>query len=99
MITIPVPIEFTINSSIMLFVIIIYRRLNSDLLLRKLFKDVIVSIILGALSLLFEDFIYLLLPFMFLLVEIYKQHSIKFEKIKIIYFRKLQEQVSHFLKY
>jgi len=86
MITIPVPIEFTINSSIMLFVIIIYRRLNSDLLLRKLFKDVIVSIILGALSLLFEDFIYLLLPFMFLLVEIYKQHSIKFEKIKIIYF-------------
>jgi len=86
MVTIPVPIEFTINSSIIFFAIIIYHRLNSDLILKKLFKDVMVSIILGALSLLFEDFIYLLLPFMFLFVEIYKQHSIKFEKVKVIYF-------------
>ncbi|WP_186811268.1 sensor histidine kinase [Companilactobacillus nantensis] len=65
---------------------ILYRRFQNTSILEKLTKNLIYSIIFGFFSVLFEDFMYMVLPFIFMAWEIYREKSIKFSKVDINYF-------------
>ena len=86
MTNVPIPLEFILNFSVFFFVLILYRRFQNTSILEKLTKNLIYSIIFGFFSVLFEDFMYMVLPFIFMAWEIYREKSIKFSKVDINYF-------------
>lgn len=86
MTNVPIPLEFMLNFSVLFFALILYRRFQNTSILKKTIINLIYSIIFGFFSILFEDFMYMILPFIFMAWEFYRKKSIKFSKVDINYF-------------
>ncbi len=77
MISVSIPIEFFVDSMIIFFILIIFRYLDTERIsLIKIYKDILCSLLLGGLGILFEDFIFLIFIIFFVTKEMIHQHRV-----------------------
>ena len=87
MINVSIPIEFFVNSMIIFFISLMFRCLDTEQFsLIRLLKDVLYSLLLGGLGVLFEDFNFLILIILFVIKEMIHQHRINIYKNRLTSF-------------
>ena len=84
MINVSVPMEFILDSSFIFFVLTIYTNMNFERSFSNFVKNSVNSIFWGIMSLLFEDFTYILFLMLFIVKMILKEKTIKFSKNRTI---------------
>jgi two-component system sensor histidine kinase AgrC len=84
MINVSVPMEFILDNSFIFFVLTIYTNMNFERSFSNFVKNSVNSIFWGIMSLLFEDFTYILFLMLFIVKMILKEKTIKFSKNKTI---------------
>lgn len=84
MINVSVPMEFILDSSFIFFVLTIYTNMNFERSFSNFVENSVNSIFWGIMSLLFEDFTYILFLMLFIVKMILKERTIKFSKNRTI---------------
>lgn len=84
MINVSVPMEFILDSSFIFFVLTIYTNMNFERSFSNFVKNSVNSIFWGIMSLLFEDFTYILFLMLFIVKMILKEKQLNFLRIELL---------------
>lgn len=84
MINVSIPLEYIANTVTIFLILIMFQYLDTESIsFTKLFKDIVVSLLMGGLGILFEDFAFLIFILLFILKEMIHQHKFNFDKSRL----------------
>lgn len=84
MISVSLPMEFILDSSFIFFVLTMYTNMNFERSFLNFVKNSVNSIFWGIMSLLFEDFTYILFLMLFIVKMILKEKQLNFLRIELL---------------